>query len=545
MTQAETLNILKTGMNIFLTGAAGSGKTHVLRQYLACLREHGIPVGVTASTGIAATHMGGITIHSWAGIGVKDELSEYDIEEIAGKENTAKRIIAAKVLIIDEVSMLHHYRLDMINRVLKHVRNSYLPFGGLQIIVCGDFFQLPPISRASVYAAADNNNQLFELDEYENSDSMFSYHSRAWKEANFIVCYLEEQFRQTDPQYLSILNAIRNANITKSVIDLLRTRFIKIIPAKGSNMDSADTPSASPATGESMAGEAASGSRRHPDSDKRDITFGGGSEASASPMFVPFAGMTSNSNIEPTKLYSHNANVDAENERELAKIQGRIFEYEMNGYGNKRLSEGLKKSCLAPENLRLKHGARVMFVKNNYEKGYVNGTLGIINDCGYDNIVVQTKNGRIKVEKETWRVEDNNGSVLAEIEQYPLRLAWAITIHKSQGMSLDAAHIDLSRSFERGMGYVALSRLRSLAGLHLLGLNDMALQVHAEALKYDEKFKELSLKQKAEFMILPEEEIKKLHIKFLGPEPLPGEKVLNTKKFKKKKKVWYNHSKAY
>ncbi|MEK9177826.1 MAG: AAA family ATPase, partial [Patescibacteria group bacterium] len=229
MTQSEALNILKTGANVFLTGAAGSGKTHVLREYLACLRERKIPVGVTASTGIEATHMGGITIHSWAGIGVKDALTEYDIEEIAGKENTAKRIVAAKVLIIDEISMLHHYRLDMINRVLKHIRNSNLPFGGLQVIVSGDFFQLPPISRASVYS--DNNNQLFECDEYDNNSSMFAYHSRAWKEANFIVCYLEEQFRQTDPQYLFILNAIRNATVTKSVVDLLRTRFIKTLTA--------------------------------------------------------------------------------------------------------------------------------------------------------------------------------------------------------------------------------------------------------------------------------------------------------------------------
>ncbi|MEK9178106.1 MAG: helix-turn-helix domain-containing protein, partial [Patescibacteria group bacterium] len=221
--------------------------------------------------------------------------------------------------------------------------------------------------------------------------------------------------------------------------------------------------------------------------------------------------------IEPTKLYSHNTNVDAENERELAKIQGRIFEYQMDGHGNKKLILGLKKSCLAPERLKLKRGARVMFVKNNYEKGYVNGTLGIVDDCGYENITVRTVNGQIYTEKETWRVEDN-GRSLAEIEQYPLRLAWAITIHKSQGMSLDAAHIDLSQSFEKGMGYVALSRLRSLAGLHLLGLNNTALQVHNEALEYDKRFQELSASHRAEFAVMSEDEIRKLHVSFLGPE---------------------------
>ncbi len=512
MTQVEALKILKTGANVFLTGAAGSGKTHVLREYLTCLCERGIPVGVTASTGIAATHMGGITIHSWAGIGVKDKLSEYDIDEIAGKENTAKRIMAARVLIIDEVSMLHHYRLDMINRVLKRVRNSHLPFGGLQIIVCGDFFQLPPISRASAYSPSDDNGQLFECDEYNKSGSSeFAYHSRAWKETQFIVCYLEEQFRQNDPQYLAILNAIRDAKVTKDIIDLLRSR--------------------SSAT--RIAGTFPPGVTNH-SALLKSATGSVGSGA------IP------NSGIEPTKLYSHNLNVDVENERELAKLGGRVFEYQMDSHGNKRIVEGLKKSCLAPANLRLKHGARVMFVKNNYEKGYVNGTLGIVENCGYESIIVRTTRGNIHVEKEKWRVEDDD-RLLAEIEQYPLRLAWAITIHKSQGMSLDAAYIDLSQSFEKGMGYVALSRLRSLTGLHLLGLNNTALQVHEEALQYDRKFKELSADHNAEFSIMPQDEIRKLHFLFLGPEPTPEEKSMNmnrARKIKKdkKKKIKFSYS---
>jgi hypothetical protein len=488
MTQAETLNILKTGVNVFLTGAAGSGKTHVLREYLACLRGHGIPVGVTASTGIAATHMDGITIHAWTGIGVKDELSEYDIEEIAGKENTAKRIMAAKVLIVDEISMMHHFRLDMINRVLKRVRNSHLPFGGLQIIVCGDFFQLPPISR-KIPISLGSNGELFVSDDGEEGNAKFAYHSRAWNEAGFIICYLEEQFRQTDPQYLSILNAVRNAAVTKDIVDLLKTRFLGIASVAPRSVDS----------------EAA---------------------------------------VEPTKLYSHNINVDAENERELAKIQGRLFEYEMNGGGNKKLLEGLKKSCLAPETLRLKRRARVMFVKNNFEKGYANGTLGAIDDCGYDSITVRTANGRVRVEKDSWRVEDN-GRILAEIEQYPLRLAWAITIHKSQGMSLEAAHIDLSKSFEKGMGYVALSRVRSLSGLHLLGLNDIALEIHDEALRFNKKFHELSARHGAEFAVMSEEEMKKLHGAFLGPELTAGQRMEQKAKsnrrriFKPKKKKFF------
>jgi len=451
MTQKETLEIMKTGANVFLTGPAGSGKTHVLRDYLAYLRENKIPVGITASTGIAATHMGGTTIHSWSGIGIKDKLDEYDIDDISSNEKLVKRIMSAKVLVIDEISMLHHYRLDMIDRVLRYIRRSDSPFGGLQIIVSGDFFQLPPISRDKTPQIEMNGDLFISYDDTENENSEFAYHSRAWKSANFIVAYLESQFRQNDPQYLLILNAIRNAVVSKDIVDLLGTRHIsKVVP------------------------------------DPR----------------------------ETTRLYSHNVNVDAENEKELRKLPGKIYEYKMEGHGNKKVLAGLKKSCMAPEILRLKLNAKVMFVKNNFDEGYVNGTLGTIDDCDHDYIMVRTRNNRIRVERETWVVEDN-GKTLARIEQYPLRLAWAITIHKSQGMSLDSAHIDLSNTFEKGMGYVALSRLRSLSGLYLLGLNKIALEVHEEALEYDKKFQELSHKHGAEFAVMSRDELKRLQATFL------------------------------
>src|SRR3989344_2801255 len=153
------------------------------------------------------------------------------------------------------------------------------------------------------------------------------------------------------------------------------------------------------------------------------------------------------------------------------------FAYHTEERGRHNIVEALKKSCLAPEVLHLKQGAKVMFVKNNFEQGYVNGTLGTVVKCGYEEIQVKTLSGNvINVERESWRVEEE-GRTLAEIGQYPLRLAWAITIHKSQGMSLDAAEVDLSDSFEKGMGYVALSRVRSLAGLSLKGLNQRALEV--------------------------------------------------------------------
>jgi len=154
----------------------------------------------------------------------------------------------------------------------------------------------------------------------------------------------------------------------------------------------------------------------------------------------------------------------------------------------------MKRTCLAPEKLELKKGAFVMFEKNNYNKGYVNGTLGRVNsfDKNDDPIVESLSKKRITVEPESWTITDDN-KIIAQITQIPLRLAWAITVHKSQGMTLDSAEIDLSRSFIEGMGYVALSRVKSLKGLRLLGINQMALRVNPEVSEFDRHLDKLSI----------------------------------------------------
>lgn len=416
MTQQEALQILKMGQNVFLTGAAGSGKTHVLNSYVNYLRENGAysAVGVTASTGIAATHMGGMTIHAWSGLGVRDSLSDRDIDDLEERQYLWKRFEKARVLIIDEISMLHHFRLDLIERIVRSFKRNEEPFGGLQVILCGDFFQLPPVARTG------------------EPPAKFAYHSGAWDALGLKMCYLEESHRHQDKAFLEILNAIRDDAVTEEIVGRLRSRFNKNFDGKL---------------------------------------------------------------LAPTKLYSHNVNVDAENERELAKIPGEEHAYGMAERGHDHLAAALRKSCLAPERLRLKVGARVMFVKNNFEMGYANGTLGRVTECDASGVTVKTNNGEtVRVERANWRVEDG-GRTLAEITQYPLRLAWAITVHKSQGMSLDAAEIDLSQSFEKGMGYVALSRVRTLSGLSLKGLNGMALKVHPEVLEYDKKFREESARR--------------------------------------------------
>lgn len=450
MTQNEALEILKLGHNVFLTGPAGSGKTFVLNKYINFLKDNYVDVGITASTGIAATHMGGTTIHSWTGMGIKDSLNKAELEELRTRKYLKNRFDRTQVLVIDEVSMLHHFRLDLINKICQYMKNSLLPFGGIQVILCGDFFQLPPIARAGEPLA------------------QFAYEAEIWKEANFKICYLEEQHRQTDQAFLKVLNEIRKNDLSEAGMKHLKSRHnIKNL-----------------------------------------------------------------NNLEPTRLHTHNIDVDEINMRELAKLHGQQREYQMNGKGSKPLVESLKRSCLAPETLKLKTGAKVMFVKNNFEEGYVNGTLGKVEGFDGEGPIVRTSYGKlIHVKPTNWMIEED-GKSKATIEQYPLRLAWAITVHKSQGMSLDAIEVDLSKSFERGMGYVALSRVRSLEGLTLLGLNEMATQVRGEVLDFDEELKKISNKHLAEILSLSEEEKKKKQKEFLlkiSPERTRSGKIKKVK----------------
>jgi ATP-dependent exoDNAse (exonuclease V) alpha subunit len=435
MQQSEALAILKTGLNVFLTGEPGSGKTHTINAYIEWLRERGIEPAVTASTGIAATHVSGMTIHSWSGIGVKRDISDYEIEYIRSREKTARRIIDAKVLIIDEVSMLDAATLGSVDRVLRSLRRRPLmpeqPFGGLQVIFVGDFFQLPPVSR--------------------DRSVKFAFESDAWREANPITCYLSEQHRQEDGDFLDLLSALRKG----AFLPEHRTRLQSRVGAVS----------------------------------KKEVA---------------------------TRLYTHNFNVDRVNAESLDKIDAKARVFEMSSRGAKALVESLKAQCLSPETLTLKEGAAVMFTRNNFEEGYVNGTLGTVQ--GFTSLglpVVKTKSGKeITAEYAEWAIQDGS-KILARVTQVPLRLAWAITVHKSQGMSLDAAIIDLTQAFEYGQGYVAISRVRSIAGLFLEGFNERALQLHPTVAAADRKFKVHSDAARTKFTALPASEKEKLESNFL------------------------------
>ena len=412
MNQKAALEILKMGYNAYLTGPAGSGKTYLLNQYIQYLKNKGATVAITASTGIAATHLNGKTIHSWSGLGVRDTLDEKSLKRISHKRKLENRILKTKTLIIDEISMLHARQLDMVDVICRTIRKNSEPFGGIQAIFCGDFFQLPPVQKE------------------RNVPATFSYDSQIWHAMNIKACYLDEQHRQKDSALSKVLNDIRQNSVDKETREIV-------------------------------------------DSCRDKIFFGP---------------------AQPAKLYTHNVDVDYINERELKRISGKAFSYSMKSFGKRNLMEFLRKSCLAPEKLTLKKGARVMFVKNNFEQGYVNGTMGAV--IGFEDEtkmpIVKTTQGKIiTASPASWDMEEDD-EVIASIKQVPLRLAWAITVHKSQGMSLDAAEVDLGKSFEYGMGYVALSRVRTLSGLSVIGVNEMAFQVHAGAYEKDREFVERS-----------------------------------------------------
>lgn len=441
MTQKTALDILKLGHTAFLTGAAGAGKSFALREYIAYLKKHGVRYAVTASTGIASTHIGGTTIHAWSGIGIRQRLTPYDLDAIEEKANVYKRWNDTQVLIIDEVSMLHASFVDMLDKLGKHMRRDDKPFGGLQVIFAGDFYQLPPVVRQPAQAGGG--------DEYDGMD-VFAFQSRAWKEARPVICYLTEQYRQEDDELSNILGAIRAGDVEEEHYLMLRE------------------------------------SNKKPHKE------------------------------EHIKLYTHNENVDAINRKAFDLLEGEIRVFEMITKGKGAMLASLKNNCLAEERLELKVGAKVICIKNDVERRYVNGSMGIVVDFDKDGSpVVELVGGkRVSMKADTWRIEDD-GKVKAELCQIPLRLAWAITVHKSQGMTLDRAEIDLSRAFASGQGYVALSRLKSLQGLHLVGFNPTALQISDVVREADHLFRERSEQAEVAFSKYDRKQIVTLHEKFL------------------------------
>lgn len=403
MNQGLALEIMLSGESVLLTGPAGAGKTFVLNQFIRLAKSEGKHVSVTATTGLAATHLGGTTIHSWAGIGIADNLPSGFAEHLGkGRKEIIEK---TDVLIIDEISMLHDYRLDMVDEACRLVRRKDEPFGGIQVIMSGDFFQLPPINRG------------------DNRGGGFVVHSQVWKEMDPTICYLQEQHRQDDEELLEILNALRAGDIRRHHAEKLLTRVDETPP--------------------------------------EDVVL--------------------------TELHTVNIDVDRINEVKLDELGGDELQYSQTTTGSENYVENLQRSVLAPETLRLKQGALVMAVKNATDRKYANGSIGTVIDFepSTEYPIVEFRNGKtVTMMPDTWELRDGDKK-RASITQIPLRLAWAITVHKSQGMTLDSARIDLRKAFVEGMGYVALSRVKNLSSLYLSGINRMALAISEDAQNID------------------------------------------------------------
>lgn len=404
MNQGLAIEILLSGESALLTGPAGTGKTFVLNQFIKLAKYEGKYVSITATTGLAATHLGGSTIHAWAGIGVLDELPSGFAEHMS--KGRREIIEKTDVLIIDEISMLHDYRLDMVDVVCRLVRRKDEPFGGIQVVMSGDFYQLPPVNRSG------------------SREGGFVVNSNVWQELDPVVLYLTDQFRQNEGDtLLDILTNMRANDLRRHHAEALLDRVDKPLP----------------------------------DGDM-------------------------------TELHTTNVDVDRINQERLRQLGGDELIYQQHTTGAANYVENLQRSVLAPAALTLKQGALVMAVKNDQARRYANGSIGTVTDFepGTEYPVVEFLNGKVvTMAPDSWELRDGEKK-RASISQVPLRLAWAITVHKSQGMTLDSARIDLRKAFVPGMGYVALSRVKSIDNLYLVGINRTALQMSDEAHRIDE-----------------------------------------------------------
>lgn len=422
MRQAIALEILCEGESALLTGPAGTGKTFVLNKFIQIAKAEGKHVSVTATTGLAATHLGGATIHAWSGIGIADEIRPGFIDHMS---KTRREIIEkTDVLIIDEISMLHDFRLDMVDEVCRLVRKCDEPFGGIQIVMSGDFFQLPPVNRS------------------QGRIGGFVVSSAVWQELDPTVLYLSEQFRQDDETLLDILTALRDDDIRRHHVEKLLERA-EIIPDDPQNI---------------------------------------------------------------TELHTVNVDVDGINHAKLEALSTEEFRFQQFTTGAQNYVETLQRSVLAPSELTLRKGALVMAVKNSPQRTYANGSIGTVVDFepGTEYPIVEFHSGRtVIMVPESWELRDGDKK-RASISQIPLRLAWAITVHKSQGMTLDAARIDLRKAFVPGMGYVALSRVKNIENLYLYGINRTALMISEDALAIDSVLRDKTVSDAKRFAHLAE-----------------------------------------
>ncbi|KAK9164184.1 hypothetical protein Syun_005086 [Stephania yunnanensis] len=424
--QQQVLNAISNGQSVFITGSAGTGKTLLLLQAIQLLKQIHNPnrVFVTASTGVAACALNGQTLHSFAGIGLGLGNQELLLRRVGSNKQSAERWRSVAALVIDEVSMISGELFDKLEHIAKKIRRSRPPWGGIQLIVSGDFFQLPPILKSH-----SHSNSSLPVNVKE-----FAFEAKCWSSSFDLQVELTRVFRQSDAQFVNLLQRVRRGVRDGNVLQILRN-------------------------------------------------------CNSKPMNY--------SNLEVPRLYPRNEDVRRVNAEKLGGLGGEIVEYRAVDTGKEPWMRQLRQG-IAPNELQICLGARVMLIKNkNVEVGLVNGAVGTVTgfvetekvrcpgvsstgllprvkfDCGAEMVM----------EVERWDVMEGE-LVVATRRQVPLILSWALSVHKCQGMTLDVLHTDLSRAFGCGMVYVALSRVRTLEGLHLSGFDASKIAANPKVLEF-------------------------------------------------------------
>jgi ATP-dependent DNA helicase PIF1 len=404
--QEAVMEAVMAGKNICFTGSAGTGKSFTTKVMVARLvaKYGAAAIAVTASTGVAASHITGTTLHSFAGTGINFDAMDQVLKKVWKYHK--KKWQETRTLIVDEASMIDGTflaALDKVGRALRKCKNK--PFGGMQVILIGDFLQLPPVSKRGEPPV----RPLFE--------------SLAWKQLVQQTILLKTVHRQKNDDFVGLLQRARMGAINDADDALLRSRIHAPLEDNG---------------------------------------------------------------ILPTRIYTHNVNVQHENDKQLAALQGPESVFTSKDEGSDKFAlEALQKSCLAPAVLKLKLHAQVLLLKNLMPPHLVNGSRGVIVGFDEDTFpIVQFDNGiRMTIGQDEWSTKQGE-NVLASRKQVPLCLAWAITIHKCQGMTLDKACIDISKCFEPGQAYVALSRCTSLDGISLLGYDRSKIMANPDIVEF-------------------------------------------------------------
>lgn len=412
--QNYALNLMNRGQNLFLTGSAGTGKSHVIQEFIK-QKSRLSSIALTSTTGISALIIGGKTIHSWAGVG----LGEGNVlKRVMAKKPIVYRWKMIKTLIIDEISMLSPELFDKLEEIARVIRKSKEPFGGIQLILVGDFCQLPVVKSKS-----------------------FCFESKKWDACIKKTVYLEEIMRQSDHQFCMMLKELRMGNCSETTLKILKDRMTEPV--------------------------------------------------------------TKNNDIIPTKLFSTNKMVDIINNKELNLLTKKgmdmkyyiakviIIKCKLKDFEKEKMIKFITKDM---ENaLMLSIGSQVMITANiDIDHNLANGTRGIVTDFIDGKPQIKLLNGvKVVIDNHERLFEDDEYSI--KINYMPLKLAWATTIHKSQGASLDYVQTDLGREsiFEYGQAYVALSRVRSLSGLFLEAVDERSFMCHPRVKEFYSKYEEI------------------------------------------------------